>query len=111
MAAGITLQQARDYFIGNLYERSDETCLTIVNVESVKLFSVRVVHTGSDPLGEAIPEDNAFFTMLTVHESGKEYKQLAFEEGGCVRRAATADGRYTEGGKTHPILYSVTRIS
>jgi hypothetical protein len=74
------------------------------------IFSVRVCHSGSDPLGD-ITEDHAFFTMLTGHHSGKPYRELAPGEGGCVHRALTADGRRVEGGKTLPILYSVTRIS
>lgn len=74
-------------------------------------YSVRVVHTGSDPLGDNIPADHAFFTGLTCHEKGKDFRDLEPGEGGCVRRATTADGRYTAGGKTHPILYSVTRVS
>jgi hypothetical protein len=75
------------------------------------MYSVRVCHTGSDPLGDNIEADHCFFHSLTVHYSGKSWLDLAVGEGGCVRRAATADGRYVEGGKTHPILYSVTRVS
>ncbi len=88
-----------------------ETLMKETLMQENPRYVVRVVHTGSDPLGDTIPADHAFFTMLTAHEHGKEYKDLQPGEGGCVRRAVTADGRYTEGGKTHPILYSVSRVS
>ena len=77
---------------------------------SARKFSVRVVHTGADPLGDLIPGDHAFFTMLSCHERGALYLDLGVGEGGCVRRSTTADGRYVENRRTHPVLYSVTRV-
>lgn len=70
-------------------------------------FSVRVVHSGSDPLGGEITEDHSFFTM-TAHVAGKQYKELAVGET-CRRQATTADGRQRIGKKTEWIQYTVGR--
>ena len=75
-----------------------------------KRFSVRVVHSGSEPLGPSIPGDHSFF-MLSAYESGKESCDLEVGEGGCIHRATTADGKHTEGGRSVPILYAVTRLA
>ena len=68
----------------------------------MRMFSVRVVSTGCDPLGGFISESHAFFTgPFTFHESGKNYMDLEVGEGECVRRARSGNP---------PILYTVTRI-
>lgn len=85
-------------------------CRADLGLLPIKKFSVRVVHSGSDPLGGPIPEDHAFFRGLTVHHTGKDYSELEPTEGGCIREACTADGRYEENGKIHKVRYSVTRI-
>ena len=36
MAAGVTLQQARDYFMGQPLEQPDGSTLTVTNVEAVR---------------------------------------------------------------------------
>lgn len=36
MAAGVTLQQARDYFMGQPLEQSDGSTATVINVEAVR---------------------------------------------------------------------------
>ena len=73
------------------------------------LFSIRVVHSGSDPLGDDITLGHSFFIM-TTHVSGKEYKELAIGET-CIRESCTADGRQVIGGKTQWIRYSVGRVA
>lgn len=79
-----------------------------------KRFAVVVCHSGATPLGESITREHAFFSMLTVHESGKFPDDLEVNET-CVRRAATADGmrdEYQRGKrKSVPILYNVARVS
>jgi len=76
-----------------------------------KMFLVVVAHTNSRPLDDRIPEDHAFFTMLTTHVEGtKDHRDLEVNEGGCKRQAATADGRYVENHKTRWIQYNVMRV-
>lgn len=72
------------------------------------LFSVRTVHSGSDPLGRDIPEGHSFFTN-TCHVSGKNYSDLQVGET-CRREAITADGRIQIGRKSVWIQYVVGRV-
>jgi hypothetical protein len=77
----------------------------------MKTFSFVVVHSGSKPLGDAVPEDHAAFTTLSHWISGPSLQDLQVGEGGHVRRASTADGHYLDNRRVRHIEYSVTRIS
>ena len=72
-------------------------------------YSVRVVHSGSDPIGKDITRDHAFFTVAHW-VSGKPVDQLEVGET-CKFEAHTADGRVQIGRKTQWIQYMVGRVS
>lgn len=77
-------------------------------------FSVRVVHSGDDPLGRDIGLGHAFWT-LTTHVSGSLPADLEVGQT-CIRQASTADGRMVVpkaggGNRTEWVRYQVGRVS